>query len=123
MVNDVRSRQFSLLSNGLVRRLSRLFWFFRKRSFTLKNSCFPIALAWVIGLLASSHAVASVTLTPAPGGTAISADTTGGTFASLTGPVLAEGVSGDIGGGTIVLNAPSGFVFDTGGIAPTVLMN
>ena len=65
---------------------------------------------------------AAVTLTPATGGSAISADTTGGTYTALTGPVIAENAGNDMNTGTIILNAPTGFVFDTGGIAPTVLV-
>src|SRR3989442_13986658 len=60
--------------------------------------------------------------TPATGGSAISADTTGGTFTSLTGPAYSENANGNVGTGTIVLTAPSGFIFDTGGTAPTVLI-
>jgi hypothetical protein len=56
----------------------------------------------------------------ATGGSAISADTTGGAFTSLTGPTYSENASGDAGVGTIVLNAPAGFVFDIGGTPPTV---
>jgi len=56
----------------------------------------------------------------AVGGTAISADTTGGAFTPLTGPTYSENIPGDAGAGTIVLNAAAGFVFDTGGTAPTV---
>src|SRR5207249_591649 len=63
------------------------------------------------------------TLTPATGGSAISADTTGGAYTSLTGPIYSETASGDVGTGTIILNVPSGFVFDTGGTAATVLMS
>ncbi len=60
-------------------------------------------------------AFAAVTLTPATGGSAISADTTGGAFSALTGPVITENVAtpSDISTGTIILNAPSGFNFDT----------
>src|SRR5262249_10286889 len=58
--------------------------------------------------------------TPATGGSAISADTVGGTFTSLTGPVYSENANGNVGLGTIILNAPAGFIFDTGGTAPTV---
>ncbi len=61
-------------------------------------------------------------ITAATGGGAISADTTGGTFTSLTGPVYTENSSGNAGTGTMILNAPGGFVFDTGGTAPTVLV-
>ncbi|MDB6058837.1 MAG: hypothetical protein JWO95_2681, partial [Verrucomicrobiales bacterium] len=69
------------------------------------------SVACICLLAMSTHA--AVTLTPAAGGASISADSTGGTFASLTGPVLAEGATGDIAPGTIVLNAPAGFEFDT----------
>lgn len=55
------------------------------------------------------------TITAATGGGAIPADNFGTTtYVTLTGPIYAEGVSGDVGAGTIVLNAPSGFAFDTG---------
>src|SRR5205823_456626 len=58
-------------------------------------------------------AQAAVSITAATGGSAISADNTGGTWTTLTGPVLDESAGKEIGTGTIVLNAPSGFVFDT----------
>src|SRR6185503_16368116 len=60
--------------------------------------------------------------TPATGGSSISADGATGTFITLTGPTYSENASGNVGTGTIILKAPSGFVFDTGGTAPTVLM-
>jgi hypothetical protein len=66
------------------------------------------------------------TVTVATGGSAISADTntTNGTatWTALTGPNYTEATGGDASTGTIVLNAPSGFVFDTSGTAPTVLV-
>lgn len=65
---------------------------------------------------------ATVTVSPATGGSAISADTTGGAYTALTGPVISEGATGDIGAGTIILNAPAGFIFDIGGTAPTILI-
>ena len=85
-----------------------------------------LIVAAVFGVLIS-RVFATVTITPATGGSSISADTTGGTYTSLTGPIIAEGATGDIGGsgtnpGTIILNVPSGFVFDTGGVAATVLV-
>src|SRR5262249_18471992 len=64
--------------------------------------------------------VAAAQFTRATGGSAISADTTGGTFTSLTGPTYSENANGNVGVGTIILNCPSGFIFDTGGTAPTV---
>src|SRR5260370_18359946 len=62
----------------------------------------------------------AVQFTGASGGSAISADTAGGTFTSLTGPSYSEKVTGDAGTGTIILNVPSNFVFDVAGTAPTV---
>lgn len=71
----------------------------------------------------ASVTVANITLTPATGGGAISADNFGtGSWTTLTGPVYEEAASGDVGVGTIILNAPSGFIFDVGGTAPTVLI-
>src|SRR5207245_7569739 len=61
-------------------------------------------------------------ITPASGGGAISADTAGGAYTSLTGPSYLEPASGSAGLGTIILNAPAGFIFDTGGTPPTVLL-
>jgi len=56
----------------------------------------------------------------ATGGTDIPSSTAGGAYTPLTGPVYYEFANGDAGTGTIILNAPAGFVFDTGGTAPTV---
>jgi len=56
----------------------------------------------------------------ATGGTAIPSSTAGGAYTTLTGPVYYEYATGDVGTGTIILNAPIGFVFDTSGTAPTV---
>ena len=58
---------------------------------------------------------AAATVTAATGGSAISADNTGGSWTTLTGPTLAEGAHRDISTtGTIILNAPTGFEFNTG---------
>jgi hypothetical protein len=59
-------------------------------------------------------------VTPASGGNVISADTVGGAYTSLTGPAYKEAKVGAVKVGTIILNAPAGFAFDTGGVAPTV---
>ena len=70
----------------------------------------------------------SITVNPAPftqasGGSAVPADGAAtSTFTSLTGPSYSENASGNVGTGTIILKAPTGFVFDTGGAVPTVLM-
>lgn len=58
--------------------------------------------------------VGAATFTPAAGGTAISADRAGGSYVSLTGPVIMEGAPGNIGEGTIILTLPDGFVVNTG---------
>ena len=58
----------------------------------------------------------------ATGGEAISADTAGGAWTSLTGPSYIEGNSGAVGAGTIILKIPAGFEFDTGGVAPAILV-
>ena len=82
----------------------------------LKKPLCLCLLAGSINLLSQTAAMAAtgVTVTPASGGGAISADTASGGGTSLTGPVLAESSSGQIGMGSIVLDAPSGFVFDAG---------
>jgi len=56
----------------------------------------------------------------AAGGSAIPASNAGGVFTGLIGPIYSEAASGEVGKGTIVLNAPAGFIFDIGGVAPTV---
>lgn len=79
------------------------------KHFFLGSSLF---LATLLFFYLAVSATASVT-TPATGGGAISADTTGGTYTTLTGPVLSEGATGDVGLGTIILNVPAGFAFNT----------
>ncbi len=71
----------------------------------------------------STIPVALPLYTAATGGSAISADTTGGTYTALTGPVYTELAGGNVGLGTIILKAPSGFVFSTATPLPTVLIN
>lgn len=59
-------------------------------------------------------------VTPATGGTGISADNfASGTWTTLTGPVIEETAPGQLQTGNIRFQAPSGFVWDTGGAAPT----
>jgi hypothetical protein len=74
-------------------------------------------IAWfVVGFGAGSL------LVPATGGSAISADTAGGAYTSLTGPTYTEIQNGNVGVGTIILKAPAGFLFDTNATLPTVLV-
>jgi len=73
--------------------------------------------------ISPSITVATPLYTAATGGGAISADTTGGTFTVLTGPVYAEVAGGNVGLGTIILKAPPGFIFNTATPLPTVLIN
>ena len=65
----------------------------------------------------SNVASAYATITAATGGTTISADTVGGVYTTLTGPVLSESAAGQIksnnGQAVITLTAPTGFEFDT----------
>src|SRR5205814_278444 len=70
-----------------------------------------------------SITVGAAQFTQATGGSAIPADGATGTFTSLTGPTYAENADGDVGLGTIILNVPGGFLFDTNGTAPTVRIN
>jgi hypothetical protein len=65
-------------------------------------------------------AVSAAQFTQATGGSAISADTTGGTWTSLAGPTYTENASGDVGTNTIILSAPPGFMFDTNSPVPNV---
>lgn len=68
-------------------------------------------------------AAGTATLTAASGGGALSADdSASATFTTLSGPSYIEGAGGNVSVGTIILKAPTGFVFDTGGVAPTVLV-
>lgn len=88
-----------------------------------KRTVFGGAIVAVLLAFCISRTVfATATITPATGGSAISADTAGGLYTELTGPVISEGATADIGTGSIIVDVPSGFVFDTGGIAPTVLV-
>jgi len=68
------------------------------------------ASAILFSMPLSAFAAASVTT---PANQDISSATAGGTYTTLTGPALSEGAVADIGVGTIVLAAPSGFEFDT----------
>jgi hypothetical protein len=55
-------------------------------------------------------------ITPATGGEAISADDANSTYTPLTGPFIQEGFVKELTfGGTIILDAPSGFEWNTGG--------
>ena len=70
-------------------------------------------------LPASALAIATVSVTAATGGSAISVDKTtaaggSGAYTALTGPVITENTTGAIGNGTIVLTLPGGFEFNTG---------
>ncbi len=70
-------------------------------------------ILWLISG-SSQPAYATASVTTATGGSSINADTTGGSYAALTGPTITEGANKDVGTGTLILNAPSGFIFNTG---------
>ncbi len=74
-----------------------------------------IALVLVLSfsLVTAVPVRADVTVTPASGGGAISADDYGtATWTSLTGPVIAESAAAEIGTGTIIFTVPSGLEFN-----------
>ncbi len=75
---------------------------------------FIAVLIAVISLVCGNRAFAAsgVNVVAATGGSSISADTTGGTYTTLTGPSFTENNPGGVATGTIILNAPAGFVFN-----------
>lgn len=81
----------------------------------------------VFGLLVLNGIANAGTVTIATGGDAIPSNTapgciSAGNWAALTGPDYAEAGTAEVKTGTIILNVPTGFEFDTGGTAPTVLI-
>jgi MSHA biogenesis protein MshQ len=83
-----------------------------------------VFIALMLG--AFSAQAMTATITPATGGGAIPSNSAPACSATgwtaLTGPSVAETQKGDFQSGTIILNAPAGFVFDTAGTAPTVVL-
>jgi unsaturated rhamnogalacturonyl hydrolase len=80
---------------------------------SIKNGILALLFVFTLALVGVTRSFAAATLTPATGGGAISADTAGGTpWTSLTGPIVTETVAAQIGTGTIVVSAPSGFEFN-----------
>ncbi len=70
--------------------------------------------------LSEKYSLSIRKITPASGGEQISADNANATYTALTGPIIKEGFAGELSsGGTIVLEAPSGFEWNTGA-APSV---
>jgi hypothetical protein len=66
--------------------------------------------------LADKYDQAIRKITPAIGGESISADDANTTYTSLTGPFIQEGFIGEFtSSGTIILNAPSGYQWNTSG--------
>ena len=84
---------------------------------TLKNisARFAITFAVLVAMLVPALAFANVSVTTATGGSAISADTTSGSYTTLTGPTVTEASNQDFtsSSGTFILKAPTGFVFNT----------
>lgn len=72
--------------------------------------------AWLFIGVAHARAGGEAVIAAATGGAAISADTAGTTWTTLTGPIITETYARDVGAfslGTIVLTIPEGFEFDT----------
>lgn len=91
------------------------------RRFVAMLAIVSVAFSSSSPLILVAHA--AVTVSPATGGTAIPASSAGGAWTTLTGPVITENSTGDIGVGNIRLLAPAGFQFDTTGSNVTVRMN
>ena len=72
------------------------------------------ALSLILAAPASVYAAAVVT--PASGGSSISADTAGGAWTTLGAIVITEGAAGDIEIGSFTLTIPAGFEFNTASI-------
>ncbi len=89
-------------------------------SLTSKSGKFRVVFLAACALLGAQPATAKLAISTLANAS-ISADTAGGNSAGISGPALDEGSTGDIGLGTIILNAPSGFSFDPGAtVAATV---
>jgi len=67
-------------------------------------------------ILGSTNIFSQVTTTEATGGGSISADDTGVSWTTLTGPILTETSKNDFAEGTITFTIPSGFEWNTTGI-------
>lgn len=83
---------------------------------SLPNGGWCVALRsilFVTILTLFSGLVSAAVLTPATGGSAISADTANSAFTALTNVIIAENASGEINTSLLVLRAPAGFAFDT----------
>lgn len=77
------------------------------------------ALGSIVFTSAVSKSLAAATVSTSANAN-VSADTVGGPYTSLSGPVVQEGAKGDIHTGTIVLSAPAGFEFNTTANSVTV---
>jgi MSHA biogenesis protein MshQ len=89
-----------------------------QRSRTVANLRATEMIFILAGLLVFSGGAYAATVTTATGGGAIASNTApscsaAGTWYTLTGPVLTETAAANIGLGSIVLTAPSGFEFDS----------
>jgi hypothetical protein len=97
------------IKNGiLTRREGRRLMFKRK----LFGVLMALVLVLSLSLIMPEPARAAANVTPAAGGGAISADTTGGAWTSLGAIVIAEGAPGDIDDGVFDLQVPAGFEFN-----------
>ena len=97
----------------MPRRISMLFPRGRATQIALAAMLATAALV----LLVLPRVEAAVTVTPASGGTAISADDSGGAWTTLGTITIAEGVNTDFAisqtGQTLIITTPTGFEFNT----------
>lgn len=127
-INKFMVRFLSPHTSEIIRTMAhgRLFASRTVRTEPRVNSAGRRALFWRILLPTLLLAVVTLpvhagTLTPATGGGAIPSETVGGAFTALAGPVYEEAVAGEVGTGTIVLQLPAGFEWNTAA-SPTMLV-
>ncbi len=95
------------------------------REFNIKNTWSFLCYFLLMSIFCGTANAGTVTV--ASGGNAIPSNTapgcvSAGTWTTLAGPVYTEAGTAEVTTGTIILNVPSGFEFDTGGTVPTVLI-
>jgi len=74
-----------------------------------------VSVLSVVGILFAPSAVFAAASVTTLASASVSADTTGGSYTTLTGPVVQEGAYRDFpASGNVVLNVPTGFAFNTG---------
>lgn len=104
-----------MVSAGYIRRCSHKA-FSPIKAYGIALSCFLTLIVFL-----APHSGIAQTVTPASGGTNISADDYAtGTWTTITGPTITETAPGQLSPGDIRLQIPSGFEFDSTGTDPSI---